>query len=88
MDYEHDPDAGGIPTFEWKCPICRYECLRYGTESLRLAKEEHLANHDKQDRSAAERATIKSERGGTTLRFSTDDKKFLKSIGIKVNYGE
>jgi hypothetical protein len=84
-----DPEgeAAGIPTFEWKCPICRYECLRYGKESLRMARDEHLAKHDKTDRDQANLAATKDQKQTGPI-FSQEDKKFLKSIGIKVNYGE
>jgi hypothetical protein len=88
MDFEHEPE--GVFTFRWKCPLCRYECLRYGKESLEQVKQDHLAGHDKQDRIkiVAEEMDTKGVPVVGGPKFSVDDKKYLKSIGIKVNYGE
>ena len=77
-----------LKKYGWKCPYpgCVYEAIMYGESSLKIAKELHLAAHDKNDQTARvefQKLMPPPKRDYNVLELTAEDKAFLKTRGIR-----
>ena len=78
-----------LKKYGWKCPYpnCIYEAIMYGESSLKIAKELHLAAHEKSEqlaRAEFQKLLPPVKKNYDVLELTVADKSFLRTRGIKV----